>query len=300
MKLRAARDLLCLRSETHTHEDMIAAVLKDCGGYEGDYFDEPPDFRTKTVRQSIKALTNGRAARRNLQNGNFGFEKQWRPLFEDDRSVSFDVDAFTAEFPQDVHQLPEGDMSGGQPWTCKVKAWASWSARATREKTKAKADSSSDTDGTGRKASESKGSQWLQAVKADPVVRERLGAKGLRSFKTADDLSAEDREALGTRVEPAKTNGYYRDDVFPLPAAEARFDPHDYPPMFDFSECQTCTVGAAYGERYYGSGVSLLCTDKQLYMDRMSRGIEKFLAWRDERAARDRSEDLRLVEALGG
>ena len=102
---------------------------------------------------------------------------------------------------------------------------------------------------------------------------------------------------MGTRVEQGKTDGY-RDDVFPLPAADARFDPHDYPPMFDFSECQTCTVGAAYGERYHGSGVALFCTNKQLYTDKMSRGIEKFLAWRDARSSRDRSEDLGLVEAM--
>ena len=311
LSLRAARELLSLRTDTHMHDDMIEAVLKDCGGDQTQYHSAPPDFRVTTVRESIKALTRGRAHRYSfVSTGHHEQDRNWRPLFQREdgdggRAISFNLDDFERGFADYIHILPEGAASGGQPWTCQVKEWSRWSARATREQTKAEAEVSASAAGANGKAPakaepKPKGSRWLQAVKKDPVVQERLGPKELRKFKTADDLSAEDREALGTRVVQPKGSGYYTPDVFPLPrpGVDVQAVPQAFPPFFDFSECATCTVGAAWGEQYSGGEITFLCTNKQLYMDKQSQGIEKFLVWRDQRAARDQQEDLALAEDL--
>ena len=179
IKLRAARELLCLRTDTHSHDDMIEAVLKDCAGYGGTYSmeDMVPDFRTKTVRASIKALTYGRAIR-GYQTGHHEQERKWRPLFDREdgdggRDISFNVKDFEWEFTDDIHYLPEGEDSGGLPWTCQVKEWSKWSARATREQTKAEeqlqaANSKNGTSPKPKPEPKPTGSRWLQAVKKDP------------------------------------------------------------------------------------------------------------------------------------
>ena len=63
MSVRAARELLALRTADHIHEDMVKAVLIDCGS-EQKYGDGPPsDYRTKTVRASIMGLASNRPER---------------------------------------------------------------------------------------------------------------------------------------------------------------------------------------------------------------------------------------------
>ena len=179
LKLRAARELLCLRTDTHSHDDMIEAVLKDCGEDSSSYYTGlPPDYRTKTVRASIRALARG-VSHRGYSSGHREKDRNWRPLFEagdGGRSISFNVDDFKWEFGDFIHTLPDGEDSGGLKWTCHVKEWAKWSARATREQTKAEAEAQASTNGTGTGAKTTKpepkpkGSKWLQAVKKDPVV----------------------------------------------------------------------------------------------------------------------------------
>ena len=114
----------------------------------------------------------------------------------------------------------------------------------------------------------------------------------LKSDKDVESLPDEIREALGTRI--LKIGYRYDAGVNALPTAaqpiiegQEQYGGGDNPPMFDFSECATCTVGALWEETYNGSGVmQLFCGNKKAYMDKQSVGIEKFLAWRDEIAAR--------------
>ena len=313
LSLRAARELLCLRTDTHSHDDMIEAVLKDCSGDSGTgYGDMAPDFRTQTVRASIRALARGRSHRGVYGTGHDNQDKNWRPLFdkEDDyagRPIPFDVKDFTKEYPDDIHYLPDGKDFGGLPWTCQVKAWSSWSARATRERTKAEAEvKTTNTKNNGaaaatqpKPAPKPQGSKWLQAVKQDPLVSARLDAATLRKLKTDDDLEGlpqEDREVLGTRI--LKVPNRHDGNVNALPTAAQPYQedaPGDEPPMFDFADCGTCTIGASWAETYHGSGMlQLVCTNRKEYMDKQSVGIEKFLAWRDATEARAREEDLKV------
>ena len=313
LKLRAARELLCLRTETHSHNDMVKAVLKDCDdAASGPYYAGlPPDYRTKTVRASIRALTRG-VSHRGYSSEHREKDRNWRPLFEAEdggRSISFDVDDFKSAFGAFIHTLPDGENSGGLAWTCHVKEWGKWSGQATRERTKTEAEAQANTNGTGPGAQASrpepkpKGSRWLQTVKKDPVVTALVDAATLRKLKADKDVeSLPDgiREALGTRI--LKLGYRYDPSVNALPTAaqpiikgEEQYGMGDEPPMFDLSECATCTVGASWEETSSGSGVmQLFCGNKNAYMDKQSVGIEKFLAWRDEIAARNRGEDLKL------
>ena len=325
MKLRAAREFLCLVNDTHRHEDMIEAVMADCGFDNSSpyYADSRPDFRFKTIRQSILNLTVGRAYRNHYrQTGHEGMDKHWRPLFDGNhpkvsgsrstsRTISFDLKAFEDEFFDYTHILPEGEESGGLPWTCQAKEWSKWSARATREATKAEAAAAASSPQNGKAKTlpggatpKPKGSKWLRAVKADPYVKARLTPQELRRFKTADDLPPEVREALGTRVQQHETSWM---GVLVLPAA-AYPKGHkgrgvdqggQNPPFFDFSECATCTTGAGWGKRYTGAeDVAYICTNKKAFMEKQSVGIEKFLFWRDELVTQHREEDLRFGLAL--
>ena len=311
LSLRAARELLCLRTDTHSHDDMIEAVLKDCSDDHSRYHTGlPPDYRTKTVRASIRALPSG-VSHRGASSGHSEQDRNWRPLFKAEsggRFISFDVDDFKWAFGDFIHTLPDGEDSGGLPWTCHVKEWGKWSGKATRELNKAEAETQASKNGTGTGAQTTRpepkpqGSKWIQALKKDPVVRARLDTATLRKLKAdkdVDDLPKEDREALGTRIVKAESG--YNHNTFALPAA-AQPDikglgmvAGDKPPMFDFSACATCVDGASWGEKnYYDGSVQLICTNKKVYMDKQSQGIERFLVWRDEIAARNREEDLKL------
>lgn len=307
MSLRAARELLCLRNDEHMLTDMIEAVIADCmwSSPYGNNSDGRPDFRSATVRQSIMALTRGTAYRAYDKHGHEDMEKRWRPLFADGpggRPISFDVEEFKRTFPKSIYKLPSGPESGREEWTTEVKEWSKWSARATREQTKA--ESQAGSNGASPKPEpKPKGSKWLQAVKKDPLVIERLDAKTLRRFKTAEDLSVEERLDLGTRVVKSEEPSY-SDKVIDLPMAAQpdieglRHGGGDSPPMFDFSECATCTSGATWMQTWYEGDMHLVCTNKQAYMDKKSVGIEQFLIERSALAARDVREDNELAERL--
>ena len=95
LKLRAARELLCLQTATHSHDDMIEAVLDDCAEKPSTEFNAglQADYRTKTLRASIRALTRGGSHRR-YSSGHSQQDRNWRPLFTKNDGISFDVDEF--------------------------------------------------------------------------------------------------------------------------------------------------------------------------------------------------------------
>ena len=297
MKLRAAREFLCLWNENHIHEDAIQMVLKGLAGDEEGLYPDTciPDYRVKTVRQELRAVASGVGGRGVV--GHYERSREWRPLFEGQgvgsRAVPFDVAAFKAAFPNSIHTLPEGELSGGMEWTCEAKEWGRWSARASRELSKA-------TAGTGqakaappkKKKNETEEEAWWKVVKRDPVVQAQLG-KRLSKAKTVKDLTKEDREALGTRVEPKVK------DAIALPAEaqpggmfltkdQERHSQAARPPLFDFSGCATCTVGARW--QNYDGGYQLVCGNEKLYNDRQSQGVQEWtkqLAAKREADAKD-------------
>ena len=303
MSVRAAREFLALRNDSHCHEDQIALVLQDVsGGSSYAYGDgKPPDYRVKTVRASIRALTRGYAHYAYVVKGYEEASKTWRPLYTSDKSggrtVSFDVAAFKKEFADQVHVLPEGDESGGAEWTCAAKAWGSWSSQASREATQAAKAGGAAPAGKGDSEEKSNAPrEWWEAVKRDPVVMEVVGER-LRAMKSAQDLTAEDRAALGSRVEAASWNNLI---LLPQEAqpegVKIDFDRANKPPMFDFSRCATCIDGASWLVTH--GGPQLSCMNRQAYLDKQSVGMQAWCAWKDAQVEVDRESDLHAIGRL--
>ena len=305
MKVRAARELeSALRTDGHIHNDMIKAVLYDCGS-EPKYGGGPPvDYRTRSVRASIQGLTEDRPKR----SWNYSLDhpdRKWRPLDQvGSRDVRFDVEAFKKEFPDDVHILPKGEMSGGMEWTCNVKEWQRRQRAASLERSQAAKEGRVPASGTKRE--ESKDEAWLRLVKADPLVASVLGVGRARKLSDpSKDLAPQHLEALGSRVLRLVDKGAR----IALPAAAhpqmpknapvmVRFG--DVPPHFDFAECQTCPKAGWMQPPGYGYSdlFQLYCTDAKRYNDKKSVAMASFYEHRDGSAERDDREDLLIVKEL--
>ena len=302
MSLRAAREFLCLRNDHHSHDDMIALVLRDLHG--GAYTDRAPDYRLKTVRRSIRGLTGGAPA----FGGGQGFhdaQRTWRPI-EPTRgpggrgAFSFDTKAFKAEYPNRVHVLPEGDESGGTEWTCAVKQWAAWSSRATREASKAKADGGSNPPSPAA-ASDNSAEEWWKAVKRDPVVKEVVGAR-LRAMKSLRDLTEEDIVLLGTRIERPKGEAINLPQEAQPEGTKLRDkDRAPRPPFFDFSQCAACIAGASWliPESWDTPRTPrLVCANKQAWTDKRSVGMQQWTDWKETQVLLDYQADMLAINRL--
>lgn len=301
MSLRAAREFLVLRNEDHCHEDAIALALKDLSS--GDrYSGNPPDYRIKTVRKAIRGIATGRHAY-SWVNGLEEESRKWRPLEQSGhhgRSISFDVEAFKQAFPLCIHSLPDGDESGGKLWTCNAREWGRWSSQATRAATAAAKESgSAPTESKPKAGRGNPDAEWWANVKKDPMVQKVVGSR-LRAMKSPDDLTAEDCEALGSRVDQPNMN-----NVISLPQ-QAQPDgvklENDYaprPPMFDFSLCATCTTGAAWAlPSYTSTRRQLVCTNRQAWMDKQSVGMQQWVEWKTVQVERDATLDVMAIARL--
>ena len=313
MSVRAARELLTLRTTTHAHEDQMVRVLYDCG-FTRDT--GPPDFRVKTVRSSIRHLTLGKPLRawgfpRAAENmGDGPTDRLWRRL-DGSPLPSFDVEAFKAEHSADVHLLPSAsDGDKGEAWTCNVREWRRRSAAATRERNKALGATQKEQDRQ-RSVTEEDTSDWLAAIKRDPVVQAVLGAKRTGEITNPQvQLEPDKREALGTRIRRPAWPNYYDipDDAVALPlvAHPKGFKPPrrkigpqgQHPPMFDFSQCATCVDGAGWAETSYTSGMQLVCYNKKAWNDKKSVGIQAFIKWRDDMVAKETERDDARASAI--
>ena len=310
MSRRSARELLCLRNDGHSHEDMIALVLLDlAGGEHGHRTGALPDYRLKTVRRSIRGLAGGNPAH-GAARGFYDAQQAWRPLQPTTGpggrgAISFDTEAFKAEHPNQVHVLPEGEDSGGSEWTCAVKQWASWSSRATREANKSGSAEDPATLPSGAVSSVSSeqaaAEEWWKAVKKDPLVREVVGGR-LRAMKSPRALTEEDLALLGTRVERP------RGDVIKLPQ-EAQPEgitlrPTDRQaaiPFFDYSQCAGCTEGAKWSIPAVWDAPrtpSLVCTNAKLWTDKRSVAMQQWLVWKDGQVLLDYQADAQAILRL--
>ena len=304
LSVRAAREFLALRNADHCHEDQIAMVLRDLSG-ESRWHSKPPDYRVRTVRKSIRGLAHGRPAYGDSREM-YEAGRQWRPLAGaaeggTGRDVRFDAAAFKAEFPHHVHILPVGDESGGAEWTCAVKEWGRWSSRATREATKAAQESGEQPAQAGKAqgGKSREASDWWKLLKGDPVVQGVVGNR-LKAMKSPDDLTAEDRAALGSRVEQVDPSA-----AIQLPQAAQPegltldLDRAPNPPLFDFSRCASCTTGASWMiPQLYTRQGQLVCTNKQAWMDKQSVGMQTWVAWRDPQMQQDSEADRNAIESL--
>ena len=301
MKVGAARELLALRTADHTHDDMIRAVLHDCGSEAKYGLGPPADYRIKTVRASIIGLTRDSPQRAWSYTVDHP-DRMWRPLEADGAMTpSFDVAQFKAELPESVHTLPVGMLSGGSEWTCDVKEWRRRQTAATRERNQGKAPAKSSGGHTDRNLE-----AWLKVVRADPVVIEVLGKSRAKQLDPArGPLSGEESEALGSRIKRMKPS-----DLVPLPL-EAHPDEMskklpvqvraaDTPPLFDFEECRTCPKATWALPRGYSYSplVQLHCSDPERYNDKKAQGWERLYEARQEAIERDDKEDFNVVTTL--
>ena len=301
MSVGAAQEFLPLRNIGHCHEDQIELVLRDLSG-KSIWNSKPSDYRIKTVRQSIRGLAMGRAAY-NIVGGFDEASRNWRPLFEGDgggRAISFDVDAFKIQHQDHIHVLPdETGGSRGRAWTCDAKAWASWSARATREATKAEAADGKPTRGKSPGKSNAE-ADWWKAVKRDPMVGEVVG-KRLRAAKSPRDLTEEDLARLGTRLErPRGDPTRLPQEAQPEGVTLKDRDRGARPPLFNFGQCATCVGGASWyvPKAYEGGPPQLVCTNRQAWLDKRSVGMQAWVEWKNGQIETDDAHDRKAIVRL--
>ena len=306
MSVRTARELLCLRDDTHSHwhTEVLDMVLQGLAGGGGDYIDNfrhIPDYRVKTARAELRAVCKGGGGRGVVFYHDEA--RNWRALEGREFNAVFDPEAFKKAYPESLHTMPEGDESGGQVWTCNAKEWSKWSARATREANKAEAGNGPQAKEPAKpKKGETEDEAWFKVVKRDPVVRAHLG-KRLSKVKTLEDLTKEDRQALGTRVQVVKS------ETINLPAEAqpgGRFltkaqGQHNKvsSPLFDFSQCASCTVGATWAAGDYNHpGYSLTCSNEKAYNDRQAQGVQEWKRQLDAKREQDAEDDAKGIVKL--
>jgi len=306
MSVRAARELLCLVNDDHVHDDVIAAVLKDLGGHDYETATHvnfnAPDYRFRTVRESIKKVVQGRHAYTWVASSD-EIAKGWRPLFDRDageggRSISFDIAAFTEEHKSHVHLLPNGAESGGLQWTCAAREWGRWSSRASRELNQGVATAEGQEGEKAKPVGTGANASWWMAVKKDPVVREVAG-KRLKSIKSPADFTPEEKAALGTRIErPNYNNAYNLPQVAqPKEVKISGYDNAPTPPGFDFSQCAFCTTGASWYVDW-DKRARLVCANREAWQEKEKAGVESWIAWRDEQMRADQETDDVAIVAL--
>lgn len=164
---RAAREFLVLQNTDHAHVDIMEQVVKDIT-LTG--LGRAPDWRGPNIRHLIREAVTGR------------FQEHWRPLADatgdkEDygftgpsagRVPTFDVEAFKAQFPMAVHQIPLRQGEGARTWTCDSKEWRRWQTAATRAQNK-------EAEATGTPAPGAKPSTRDEVLARDPVVKKLVG-----------------------------------------------------------------------------------------------------------------------------
>ena len=303
LSVRAARELLALRTSTHQHEDQMRMVLEACEGGQWTWSSsEVPNFTVKNVRGLIRDLVSGRIS----STSDPDTSRLWRPLAApeawsmDTHSPSFDTGAFRQDHPGDVHAIPAGETSSkGEPWTCNVREWRRRQSATTRAANEAKRKD-------GAVAVEKKpgpSERWLDAVKRDPVVQSIIGSERTESIGKLDDLTEDEREKLGSRI----TRPDWKGSIPPgaVHGLPARVGPEwldqvraEEPPMFDFSECAGCTIGAGWAQIEYGADPQLVCFDDRAWQQKRAAGIEAFTRWRERTLRSESGADLQSAAQI--
>ena len=281
LRVSVAREFLVLQNGTHGHlDDMRAVVTAIAHSSRVEYHGDLPNWSRKNVRKVISDIVAGN-------------EQDFRPLgprlanvghFQQGaaRESTFDVEAFSFEYPNSLHTIPAGD--GSRVWTCEVNEWRRRQARATREANQA-AEVSGTKPGSksGAAAAPSRDKQFERALAQDPVFQ---AIKAGRT-KTGPNrpLTDAERTALGARAE-LKDVGY--NSVFWKILGKGdpsnihswrRKDGGEVPPYFPLEECANCVAGATYAksrQSYILGEVTLVCMNRKCYEDKCGAGGSRY------------------------
>ena len=301
--LTVAREFLALQNGDHAHVVDMQRVVNDITGMGGR--SGAPDWR----RSHVRSIISDRVASN---------ETDWRPLGPRlemhhyappgaNRDCGFDVEMFSAEHPDTLHTIPAyqgAKYEASRVWTCAVKAWRGWQTRSTREANK-------EAEASGKPVpkaanSPSRDQQLEQLLHGDAVWKKVAVSRGTPG--SARPRTADEREALGTRAE-------FQDVTHSTPfwkVLQRGNDRHTVqwdrenggpvPPYFpDLKECQRCTVGAAYAKSSGGyplNKATLVCMNREHYMEKLEAGAAAYRAKLDERKKGEHRLDREAMQSL--
>ena len=276
LRVSVAREFLVLQNATHVHLDDMQHVVKAIAdSNQVRYYGGLPNWSRKNVKKEISERVASN-------------EQDFRPLGPrthtghysagSAREATFDVEAFSFEFPDTLHTVPAGDAS--RVWTCEVREWRRRQAQATREANKA-AEVSGTKPQSGSSSAPSREKQFEQLLAKDPIW------KGIVAGRTKKGpnrpVNGQEREALGTRAELKDVDydtkfwkilevSRSSEDPYAWDKGKGGTVPHWFP---DLDECRGCTIGASYAKSrssYMLEKPALVCFNREHYEEKRKAG----------------------------
>ena len=276
LRVSVAREFLVLQNATHVHLDDMQHVVKAIAdSTQVRYYGGLPNWSRKNVKKEISERVASN-------------EQDFRPLGPrthtghysagSAREATFDVEAFSFEFPDTLHTVPAGDAS--RVWTCEVSEWRRRQTQATREANKA-AEVSGTKPQSGSSSAPSREKQFEQLLAKDPVW------KGIVAGRTKKGpnrpVNGQEREALGTRAELTDVDydtkfwkilevSRSSEDPYAWDKGRGGTVPHWFP---DLDECRGCTIGASYAKSrssYMLEKPALVCFNREHYEEKRKAG----------------------------
>ena len=276
LRVTVAREFLVLQNATHVHRDDMQHVVRAIAdSTQVRYYGGLPNWSRKNVRKEI----SDRVANN---------EQDFRPIGPrthtghysagSAREATFDVEAFSFEFPDALHTIPAGDAS--RVWTCEVKEWRRLQTQSTREANKA-AEVSGTKPKSGASSAPSREKQFELLLAKDPVWKGIIAGRTKKGPNRP--VTDREREALGTRAElrDVDYNTKFRkilevsrssEDPYAWDKGQGGTVPHWFP---DLDECRRCTIGAAYAKSrssYMLEKAALVCFNREHYEEKRKAG----------------------------
>ena len=303
LRVSVAREFLVLQNATHVHLDDMQHVVKAIAdSTQVRYYGGLPNWSRKNVRKEISERVASN-------------EQDFRPIgpriYTPDyaagsaREATFDVEAFSFEFPDALHTIPAGDAS--RVWTCEVKEWRRRQTQATREANK-EAEVSGTKPKSGASSAPSREKQFELLLAKDPVWKGIIAGRTKKGPNRP--VTDREREALGTRVELRDVNydtkfwkilevSRSSEDPYAWDKGQGGTVPHWFP---DLDECRRCTIGAAYAKSrssYMLEKPALVCFNREHYEEKRKAGEA---AYRDQIELRrqevDRMHDVAALKYI--
>ena len=287
MAAHAAREFLCLQTETHAHTDIMKNVVDEIAGVR---LGLAPDWRTANVRKRIwnQVETSSVDTWRRLggnENGSYGSSHRAAPRF--------DTEEFGKAFKVSIHHIPyvpwgNDDKTESLPWTCDPQEWQRWQVIASREQATA----------SERPAPTSRAAKELDVLRTDPVVQKVISSTVSMETARQDPktLTKEQADQLGPRAmvrQEQSIKGFKAD-------LGQRGYSDDRPFYFDDpKEClERCTKGATYVVSYQGEKPALFCTNQECFALKVASGKQRFeKSWAGQVAVAE-EEDQALATAI--
>ena len=276
LRVSVAREFLVLQNATHVHLDDMQHVVKAIAdSYRVKYHGDLPNWSRKNVKKEIseRVASNEQDFRPLGPRTHTGYHSAGSA-----REATFDVEAFSFEFPDTLHTVPADDAS--RVWTCEVREWRRRQAQATREANKAVPASGGEGASASSK-SVSRDKQFEQVLAKDPIMKQVVASREKKGPNRP--VNDEEREQLGTRAEPkdVNTNGgaFWKvlqkadaDDVYSYSRKTGGLVPPWFP---NLEECKTCIIGAGYAKSRGGYPISeftLICSNQEHFETKLAAG----------------------------